>query len=256
MHAPHQAPADYLEKYRGRFDDGWDVARDRWFARQLEMGLLPAGTELAPRNPGVEPWDTPAREPAAAGRPAPGGLRRLPRAHRRPDRPLRRRPRAPGPAGQHPLPPAVRQRGQPGGRPVRRHARDEVLQLSWSRPPTRRSSASTTSAGPHSHANYPWGWAQAGNTPFKWYKQNTHEGGVHVPLIVHWPDRIADAGGLRDQFHHVNDIVPTIYEILGIDRPRRLPGATSRSRCRGCPCATRFDAPDAPSQQGACSTSR
>ena len=42
--------------------------------------------------------------------------------------------------------------------------------------------------GPHSHANYPWGWAQAGNTPFKWYKQNTHEGGVHVPLIVHWPD--------------------------------------------------------------------
>ena len=43
--------------------------------------------------------------------------------------------------------------------------------------------------GPHSHANYPWGWAQAGNTPFKWYKQNTHEGGVHVPLIVHWPER-------------------------------------------------------------------
>ncbi len=43
--------------------------------------------------------------------------------------------------------------------------------------------------GPHSHSNYPWGWAQAGNTPFKWYKQNTHEGGVHVPLIVHWPER-------------------------------------------------------------------
>ena len=47
--------------------------------------------------------------------------------------------------------------------------------------------------GPHSHSNYPWGWAQAGNTPFKWYKQNTHEGGVHVPLIVHWPAGIADA---------------------------------------------------------------
>jgi arylsulfatase A-like enzyme len=52
---------------------------------------------------------------------------------------------------------------------------------------------------------------QAGNTPFKWYKQNTHEGGVHVPLIVHWPATIDDAGGLRDQFHHVNDIVPAIY---------------------------------------------
>ena len=58
MHAPHQAPAAYLEKYRGRFDEGWDVARDRWFARQIEMGLLPPDTELAPRNPGVEPWDS------------------------------------------------------------------------------------------------------------------------------------------------------------------------------------------------------
>ena len=67
--------------------------------------------------------------------------------------------------------------------------------------------------GPHSHSNYPWGWAQAGNTPFKWYKQNTHEGGVHVPLVVHWPNGIADRGGLRDQFHHVNDIVPTIYDV-------------------------------------------
>jgi Sulfatase len=78
--------------------------------------------------------------------------------------------------------------------------------------------------GPHSHANYPWGWAQAGNTPFKWYKQNTHEGGVHVPLIVHWPDRVDDAGGLRDQFHHVNDIVPTIYETLGIEAPATYRG--------------------------------
>ena len=56
-HAPHQAPPEYLAKYRGRFDDGWDVARERWFARQLELGLVPEGTELAPRNPGVEPWD-------------------------------------------------------------------------------------------------------------------------------------------------------------------------------------------------------
>ena len=80
-------------KYRGRFDDGWDVARDKWFARQMEMGLLPAGTQLAPRNPGVEPWDDAARQPTAAGRPAPGGVRRLPRAHRRPDRPAGRRPR-------------------------------------------------------------------------------------------------------------------------------------------------------------------
>ena len=57
MHAPHQAPQSYLDKYRGRYDAGWDVAREQWFARQVEMGLVPADTELAPRNPGVEAWE-------------------------------------------------------------------------------------------------------------------------------------------------------------------------------------------------------
>jgi arylsulfatase len=78
--------------------------------------------------------------------------------------------------------------------------------------------------GPHSHANYPWGWAQAGNTPFKWYKQNTHEGGVHVPLVIHWPQGISDRGALRHQFHVVNDIVPTIYEVIGVEPPATLKG--------------------------------
>ena len=75
--------------------------------------------------------------------------------------------------------------------------------------------------GPHSHTNYPWGWAQCGNTPFKWYKQNTHEGGVHVPMIVHWPERIAGdtAGTRRDQFTFVADIAPTIYELVGVTPP-------------------------------------
>jgi len=55
-HAPHQSPREYVEKYRGRFDDGWDAARERWFRRQLETGVVPEGTTLAPRNPGVLPW--------------------------------------------------------------------------------------------------------------------------------------------------------------------------------------------------------
>ena len=61
--------------------------------------------------------------------------------------------------------------------------------------------------GPHSHSYYPWGGAQCGNTPFKWYKQNTHEGGVHVPMIVHWPDGIDEDqnGSLRDQFVNVTE---------------------------------------------------
>ena len=80
--------------------------------------------------------------------------------------------------------------------------------------------------GPHSHTNYPWGWAQAGNTPFKWYKQNTHEGGVHVPLIIHWPEGIEESqnGQLRNQFANVSDIAPSIYELLGITPPDTYKG--------------------------------
>jgi arylsulfatase A-like enzyme len=56
-HSPHQSPKAFIEKYRGRFDDGWDVIREEWYKRQLEMGVIPPGTQLAPRNPGVKPWD-------------------------------------------------------------------------------------------------------------------------------------------------------------------------------------------------------
>ena len=72
--------------------------------------------------------------------------------------------------------------------------------------------------GPHSHTNYPWGWAQCGNSPFKWYKQNTHEGGVHVPMVVSWPAGIGEdqRGTMRGQFTNVADIVPTIYDLLQI----------------------------------------
>ena len=85
--------------------------------------------------------------------------------------------------------------------------------------------------GPHSHTNYPWGWAQCGNSPFKWYKQNTHEGGVHVPMIVHAPGVIdaAAAGELRDQFVNVSDIVPTHL------RPDRRDAARDVQRRRAAP---------------------
>src|SRR5690606_4167932 len=56
-HSPHQAPADHIEKYRGRYSDGWDAVRRRWFERQVELGIVPEGTELSPRNPGVPAWD-------------------------------------------------------------------------------------------------------------------------------------------------------------------------------------------------------
>src|SRR3546814_14035675 len=80
--------------------------------------------------------------------------------------------------------------------------------------------------GPHSHSNYPWGWAQAGNSPLRWYKQNTYGGGVRDPLIVHWPNGIDARGERREQFFHVGDITPTILQLTGArmhDQPHGVP---------------------------------
>jgi arylsulfatase len=78
--------------------------------------------------------------------------------------------------------------------------------------------------GPHSHSNYPWGWAQAGNSPLRWYKQNTYGGGVRDPLVVHWPARIGDGGALRPQFCHAVDVAPTILEAAGVEAPTHVRG--------------------------------
>ena len=130
-HAPHQAPRRVPGEVPGPVRRG--LGRRRASAgspASSSSGVVPEGTELAPRNPGVEPWDDlPENQRRLAGSPA-GGVRRVPRPHRRPDRPARRRPRATSASSTtRVIVLLVRQRRQPGGRPVRRAARDEVLQL-------------------------------------------------------------------------------------------------------------------------------
>ena len=218
MHAPHQAPTEYLEKYRGAFDEGWDVARERWFARQIELGLLPPGTELAPRNPGVEPWDSlPDNQRRLAARLQEAFAAFLEHTDAQIGRlveDLDRLGRLDDTLLVLLSDNGASQEGGPFG--VMHEMKYFNLLVET---PDEAVGRIDDIGGPHSHANYPWGWAQAGNTPFRWYKQNTHEGGVHVPLIIHWPAGIADAGAVRDQFHHVNDMVPTVYDLLGITAP-------------------------------------
>ena len=102
--------------------------------------------------------------------------------------------------------------------------------------------------GPHSHTNYPWGWAQAGNTPLKWYKQNTFGGGVRDPLVVHWPDGIGDRGGVRHQFCHVIDLAPTLFEVLGIEAPEVRRGV-DQLPVAGTSLAYTWTAPDEPTRK-------
>jgi arylsulfatase A-like enzyme len=219
-HAPHQAPEEYLAKYRGRFDEGWDVVRRRWFDRQLAEGIIPAGTELAPRNPGVDAWDDLGdNQRRLACRLQEAFAAFLDHTDAQIGRFLE------GLRALDALDDTIlilladngaSQEGGPFGVMHEMKFFNGILET-----PDEAIDRIDDIGGPHSHTNYPWGWAQCGNTPFKWYKQNTHEGGVHVPMILHWPARITPGadGGLRHQFANVADIVPTIYELLGIEAP-------------------------------------
>ena len=223
-HAPHQAPQEFIERYRGRFDAGWDTIREEWFARQQEMGIVPAGTQLAPRNRGVEAWDgmsENARNFALALQEAFAGFLE------HTDAQLGRLFSYLDASGQLDntivmllADNGASQEGGPQG------VSDEPRLFGPLDDLDEVQSRLSEIGGPRSASNYPWGWAQVGNTPLRWYKQNTHGGGVRVPLIVHWPEGVADRGAIREQFHHVTDVLPTVLETLGIEAPSSVRGET------------------------------
>jgi arylsulfatase A-like enzyme len=219
-HAPHQAPARYLDKYRGRYDEGWDAIRQRWFERQLDLGVIPAGTQLAPRNPGVDAWDElPDNQQRLACRLQEAFAAFLDHTDDQIGR-LVDGLRALGQLDNTVLivlaDNGASQEGGPFGVMHEMKFFNGIFET-----PDEAIARIDDIGGPHSHTNYPWGWAQCGNAPFKWYKQNTHEGGVHVPMVVHAPRHVAadQAGTIRTQFVNVSDVVPTIYELVGVTAP-------------------------------------
>ncbi|NNE73968.1 MAG: arylsulfatase [Acidimicrobiales bacterium] len=222
-HAPHQAPEQYLQKYRGKYDEGWDVVRQRWFERQIELGVTTPDTQLAPRNPGVDAWDDlPENQQLLACRLQEAFAAFLDHTDAQIGRlvdDLRDMGELDNTIVMILGDNGASQEGGPFGVLHEMKFFNGILET-----PDEAVKHLDEIGGPHSHTNYPWGWAQVGNTPFKWYKQNTHEGGVHVPLVVHWPEGIDDPGGLRRQFHHVNDVAATVYDVIGIEAPAKRRG--------------------------------
>ncbi len=249
MHSPHQAPDAWLKKYRGRFDTGWDVAREEWFARQKAMGIVPPETKLAPHNPGVKPWsELSVNQQRFAARLQEafaamldhtdhqiGRLMQFLQSIDRWDNTLFVLLSDNG---------ASQEGGQAGVldemkwfNGIRESADEAVERLD-------------DIGGPDSHCNIPWGWAQAGNTPLKWYKQNTHGGGVRDPLIMHWPAGIKAGGETRDQFCHAIDVAPTILGALGIETPDVVAGVP-QTPVHGVSLTPTFADPDARLDRGA-----
>ncbi len=241
-HAPHQAPQEFIDRYRGKFDVGWDAIRDEWFARQQEMGVVPDGTQLSPRNRGVEAWDDMsdnARNFAVALQEAFAGfLEHTDAQLGRLFSYLESSEQLDNTIVLLLADNGASQEGGPQG------VSDEPRLFGPADDLDEVQSRLHEIGGPRSASNYPWGWAQAGNTPLRWYKQNTHGGGVRVPLIAHWPDGISDRGALRHQFHHVSDVLPTVLETLGVEPPTKRAGQ-EQIPIAGTSFAYAFDDPDA-----------
>lgn len=244
-HAPHQAPLEYRQRWRGRFDDGYDAARERWFARQLELGVVPAGTTLAPPNPGVPAWaDLTANQRAFSARLQEAFAAMLEHTDAQIGR----------------LVAFLEQRGlledtllfvlsdngasREGG-PHGVMDEFSFFNAAWEDIDEIVAHRLDDIGGPHSHSNYPWGWAQAGNSPLRWYKQNTYGGGVRDPLVVHWPNGIEARGALRPQFCHAVDITPTILDVAGAPAPDVVQGVP-QIPLHGASIRATFDDPAAP----------
>ena len=242
-HSPHQAPPEYLEKYRGRYDDGWDVVRQRWFERQQQLGVIPPTTELAGRNRGVRPWEElPESEQRLAARLQEAFAGFLDHTDHQIGRLVDFL------ASIDELDNTIFIVTSDNGASQEGFATGVVDEMRFFNGFPEDVEAAQDRlddiGGPASHSNYPWGWAQVGNTPLKWYKQNTFGGGVRDPLVIHWPDRIDDHGGIRNQFHHVSDLTPTVLAEAEVEQPDVFKGR-QQLPVAGTPMGYTFDAPDA-----------
>ena len=251
-HAPHHVPTEWSDKYKGRFDQGWDALREEILARQKELGVVPAGhgaDRAARRDPRLGRH---ARRAQAGARPPDGGLRRLPRAHRPPHRAARRRARRPRRARRHArLLHHRRQRRQRRGHDQRHASTRPVIFNGAAALETPEFMAAHIDdfGTPKAYNHYAVGWAHAMDTPYQWTKQvASHWGGTRNGTIVHWPHGFAARGEIRSQFHHVIDVAPTVLEAAGLPEPTFVNGvaaAADRGREHGATRSTTRTRPSA-----------
>ncbi len=228
-HAPHQVPADWVDRYKGKFDEGWDVYREQTLARQIELGVVPKGTKLASKPDDIVDWDTLSENEqrlyarqmevfAAFAEHTDHEVGRLVDAiedlgeldntlifYIFGDN---------GSSAEGGLTGTFNETTALNGIPVK--VEDQIEKLdAWG----------DETSYPHFQA----GWAVATNTPFQWTKQvASHYGGTRNPLVVHWPDGFDSKGEVRSQWHHVTDIGPTMLDVTGVPFPTSVNGTVQK----------------------------
>jgi len=243
-HAPHHAPREWIDRYKGRFDAGFEAMHEEILARQKEAGIVPADTELPPINPIGTPQD----------RTGPGGEPFPALDYTRPWDSLSAEERrlfarfAEVYAGflshvdyhigrlldyleatgqrENTLIFVVSDNGTSGeGGP---NGSVNVMKFANGIPdePADNLALIDDLGNPKTYNHYPNGWAMAFNTPFKMWKRYEYNGGSCDPCIVSWPAGIKAAGEIREQYHHAIDLVPTILDCLGVEAPQTIKGHT------------------------------
>jgi arylsulfatase len=216
---------EWADRYKGQFDDGWDAYREKVFARQKELGIMPAGTELSRHDPDVPDWDslTPdARRLATRLMEVFAGFL----SHT--DHHIGRLMDYLRETGEldNTLVMLVSDNGASAeGGPT---GTTNEMQFFNNAPESVEDSVKAIDelGGPTTFNHYPWGWTWAGNTPFRRWKRETYRGGTTDPFIVHWPAGIKSRGEIRDHYAHIIDMVPTILDALGVESPATIRGVT------------------------------
>jgi arylsulfatase len=224
-HSPHQAPAEWIKRYEGRFAEGWDAWREKTFARQLAAGVVPEGTVLTPRPPWVPAWDSLGeRERILAERFMECFAAFLSYTDEQIGRLLAFIEEVGDADNTVVMIVSDNGASSEGGKEgtINEGRMSNFEGAGISEMFARRDEI----GGPNIHNNYPWGWTMAGNTPFKRWKREVHEGGVADPCIVRLPPPLRDpeGRGVRRQFAHAVDITPTVLELVGVSPPAEIDG--------------------------------
>ncbi len=229
-HAPHHVPKEFIAKYKGKFDQGWDKLREETFARQLAAGVIPQGTKLTPRPPEIPAWASlsPEKKKLFARQ-----METYAGFAEHTDLEVGRLVKTLSDlkqldntlfiyiAGDN----GASAEGGPDGAFNEMLALNGIVSTAESELPHLEDWG-----GPSTFPHFSVGWAHAMDTPFQWTKQvASHFGGTRNGMVVHWPARIPNAKGeVRSQFHHVIDIAPTLLEAAGLPEPTMVNGAKQR----------------------------
>ncbi len=242
-HAPHHVAKEWADRYAGRFDAGWEVYRETVFARQKELGIVPAHAELPMRDPDVPEWDSLSADQQrlyARFMEVYAGFVSFTDHHF--GRILDALERI-GELDNTVIMVLSDNGASAEGGPV--GSLNEMFFFNNVPESFEDNLAKIDTLGDTSSYNhYPWGWAWAGDTPFRRWKRETYRGGSADPFLVSWPEGMTARGEVRTQYAHAIDMMPTVLSILGIDPPDAIRGV-AQAPLEGVSFSTSFDDPDA-----------